>query len=123
MSTVNIIIHIIHNGISAKNNEVVSQDFFHLLNLCLPIADSLCKMRNKEPLLFPLFRLEVIRSLLKLESSEKYACNNETSIRSVGGLFPSMLQVEGIIYVLYPRLQFEYYTCAPLNNNITHQRP
>ena len=43
--------------------------FFHLTDLCLSNALALYKMRNEGATPFPSFRLQVVRSLLKLDPS------------------------------------------------------
>lgn len=62
--------------------------FFHLLDLCLSNAHSLYKMRNKEPISFPSFRLQVVRSLLKLDPTDKCAYSNDSPTRLLGRHFP-----------------------------------
>lgn len=62
--------------------------FFHLVDLSLANAHSLYKMRNEGPKSFPDFRLDVVRSLLKLDHTEKVPRNDCSPARLVGRHFP-----------------------------------
>ena len=58
--------------------------FFHLIDLCLTNAHALYKMRNENPMSFPSFKLEVVRSLLNLDPDENLTPNNDSPIRLIG---------------------------------------
>lgn len=64
--------------------------FFHLIDLCLSNAHALYKMRNEGHTPFPSFRLQVARSLLKLDADESIISRNVCPPnRLVGRHFPS----------------------------------
>ena len=67
---------------------MVSKAFFHLIDLCLSNAHALYKMRNEGATPFPSFRLQVVRSLLKLDSSSSISPYNNPPTRLVGRHFP-----------------------------------
>ena len=62
--------------------------FFHRIDLRLTNAHALYKIRNENPMLFPSFRLEVVRSLLNFGPYEKLTPNNDSPIRLIGRYFP-----------------------------------
>ena len=61
--------------------------FFHLIDLRLSNAYALYKMRNVGATPFPSFQLQVIRSLLKLDSSSSISPYNDPPVRLVGSHF------------------------------------
>lgn len=64
---------------------------FHLIDLCLSNAHALYKMRNPESISFPEFRMEIVRSLLKMDQAETVPRNDQSLNRLdrlVGRHFP-----------------------------------
>jgi len=61
--------------------------FFHFIDLRLSNAHALYKMRNEGHTQFPSFRLEVVRSLLKLDPTESISRDSPPT-RLVGRYFP-----------------------------------
>ncbi|XP_032687779.1 piggyBac transposable element-derived protein 4-like [Odontomachus brunneus] len=62
--------------------------FLHLIDLCLTNAHALYKMENEEPMSFPSFRLQIVRSLLNVDPTENFTYNNDSPARLIGRHFP-----------------------------------
>lgn len=62
---------------------------FHLIDICLSNAHSLYKMKNAGPTSFPAFRMEIARSLLKIDRTQSIPRIDCSPNRLVGCHFPS----------------------------------